>query len=201
MPAQADVGVLVSASAANVAYGQAETFTVTVTTSGTAPTQALLFDGAQELGTVTLTDSGDGYTYTGTLTTSSLGAGSHLIEAAFDGTDTQSPAFTSDLSITVTPDSVLAAALTVGVDRTQVYPGEIVTLSANLAAPGNATGTVNFYDNGTLIGSATVDANGIAQLWVIDLGTGTHNITAEYTGDTNFADSLASATSYQQLTM
>ena len=75
---------------------------------------------------------------------------------------------------------------------------QTVTLTATLT-PGTSTstptGTVQFYSNGTAIGSpATLTAN-IASTTYSFATAGTYAITAIYSGDTNFTTSTASAVS------
>jgi hypothetical protein len=65
--------------------------------------------------------------------------------------------------------------------------GQSVMFTATVS-PSTATGTVNFLDSGTLIGTGTVSA-GMASFATSSLATGAHNITAAYLGD---ADDAAS---------
>jgi hypothetical protein len=66
-----------------------------------------------------------------------------------------------------------------------------VTFTATVAsAAGTPTGTVQFKDNGTNLGSAmTLNASGVATLSTSSLTAGTHIITADYSGDANFNSS------------
>jgi hypothetical protein len=69
-----------------------------------------------------------------------------------------------------------------------------VTLTATVtAASGSAipTGTVTFLDGTTSLGTGTLDAKGVATLAVTTLAVGTHSITANYSGDTNFSGSVS----------
>jgi len=65
-----------------------------------------------------------------------------------------------------------------------------VTFTATLTGPsgtGTPTGTVQFKDGGTNLGTPVMlNASGAAQLTTSTLTTGNHNITADYSGDTNF---------------
>jgi len=53
-------------------------------------------------------------------------------------------------------------------------------------------GTVDFLDNGLLIGSALIQ-NGQAWLTTSSLQAGTHSLTAAFAGSTNFSASRSSA--------
>ena len=71
--------------------------------------------------------------------------------------------------------------------------GQLVTFTATISGGVNATGTVQFKDNGVNIGAPVAVTAGIAQLTINTLGVGTHNITAVYSGDANNAGSTTSA--------
>ena len=73
--------------------------------------------------------------------------------------------------------------------------GQSVTLTATVSSSeGVPTGTVNFWD-GYYVGSATLNANGVATLPNVLLNAGSYNITAVYGGDSNFASSTSAAVS------
>jgi hypothetical protein len=55
------------------------------------------------------------------------------------------------------------------------------------------TGTMNFLDGTTQIGSASLNGSGIAQFSTSALTVGTHSITAVYSGDGNFSGSTSIA--------
>jgi hypothetical protein len=67
--------------------------------------------------------------------------------------------------------------------------GQAVLFTATVS-PSTATGTVQFLDGGNLLGTGTLSA-GIASFMTSSLTSGTHNITASYTGDTNDAGSTS----------
>ncbi len=66
--------------------------------------------------------------------------------------------------------------------------GQSVTFTATeSSSAGTPTGTVQFKDNGTNLGSAVaLNGSGVAQFSTSALTTGTHTITADYSGDANF---------------
>jgi hypothetical protein len=57
------------------------------------------------------------------------------------------------------------------------------TVSSTVSMP---TGFVNFYDGTTLLGTGTVNTNGIAAWPTSSLAVGSHSISAAYQGDLNF---------------
>jgi hypothetical protein len=73
--------------------------------------------------------------------------------------------------------------------------GQSVTFTATVTgAAGTPTGTVQFLDNGTPIGGATLVA-GTASFTTSTLAVGSHSITAVYSGDSTFATSIGSVPS------
>ncbi|MEV4251993.1 Ig-like domain repeat protein [Spirillospora sp. NPDC049652] len=66
----------------------------------------------------------------------------------------------------------------------QAAPGQEVRLTATVTCShGTPTGTVTFLDGDTVIGTAELNAAGVATLTTTDLGEGRHHITAYYEGD------------------
>jgi Bacterial Ig-like domain (group 3)/Calx-beta domain/MBG domain len=66
---------------------------------------------------------------------------------------------------------------------------------------GIPSGTVQFKDNGTNLGGPlTLNASGMATLATADLTTGTHAITADYSGDANFVTSTGTLQGGQVVT-
>nr|WP_237171234.1 Ig-like domain-containing protein [Prescottella equi] len=70
--------------------------------------------------------------------------------------------------------------------------GTSVTLTANVA-PNNATGSVQFKDNGTDIGSPVAVSGGVASLDHTFTSAGSHSITAVFTATGSFAGSTSAA--------
>ena len=72
-----------------------------------------------------------------------------------------------------------------------------MTFTATVAAvspgTGTPTGTVNFFDGATQIGTGTLNSSGVATFSTSTLSVGTHSITAVYAGDTNFTTSTSTA--------
>ncbi len=74
--------------------------------------------------------------------------------------------------------------------------GDTLTLTAKVLAPiytnANPTGTVTFIASGQTLGSATIDGSGTAILNASSsINVGVYNITANYSGDTNYAPSVS----------
>jgi hypothetical protein len=72
-----------------------------------------------------------------------------------------------------------------------------VTFTATVTASnGNTpTGTVDFFDGSTQIGSGTLNSSGVTTFTTSSLAIGTHSITAEYLGDANNPAGISSVLS------
>jgi hypothetical protein len=80
---------------------------------------------------------------------------------------------------------------------TKVISGQSVTFTAKVApqsGSGTPTGSVTFLDGTAAIGSSTL-TNGSAASNMASLSVDTHQITASYSGDSNYASSVSSAVS------
>jgi autotransporter-associated beta strand protein len=176
----------VTSSNASPVYGQAVTFTATVTVSspgvGTPTGTVTFFDGVTSLGTGTLNGN------TATFTTTTLGAGSHSILASYNGDSNFSGSGSvSGLNQIVKQDSTTTSAVTSS-NASPVF-GQTVTFTTTVSAvapgSGTPTGTVTFLDGATSLGTGTL-SNGTATFSTSDLAAGSHSITASYGGDSNF---------------
>jgi len=129
-----------------------------------------------------LDDSGEVELTAGT-TYTVLGAGFSGVIGNFTYRVTGDGAFTtSKVASTTTLDAVPAILL----------PGESVTLTAEVGSVFPATGTVEFFDGSTNLGTQPV-SSGSATLSVSTLSLGDHSITAIYSGDAQNASSTSPA--------
>jgi len=116
------------------------------------------------------------------------GAGSCTITASRAGDANYNAAADVPRSFTIAK-----AATNTAVSST-VNPSDLnqsVTFTATVTSgAGTPTGTVQFKDNATNLGApVALNASGVAQLTTSALTTGTHTITADYSGDANFLTS------------
>ena len=173
--------------------GQTITFTATVAPvspgAGTPSGTVNFTEGATTLASgVTLNGSDQA-----TFTISSLAVGSHTITAIYSG-DTNFTTLTGDDS--ASPQVVNKASTTTAVTSAPnpSTVGQTVTFTATVApvSPGSGTptGTVNFTEGATtLASSVTLNGSDQATFTTSSLASGSHTITATYSGDSNFTTS------------
>jgi uncharacterized protein (TIGR03118 family) len=148
-------------------------------------------------GMVTLQDDG------GPLTTAPLtngvalfstvlrGVGIHHIEAQYQGDDTfLASSSQTDVQVTGPPTTLTLVA------PANAAPGSPVTLTATvLSTGGTPTGEVVFQDGNTVIGTARLNAAGMATFTTSTLAAGAHSLSASYAGDGIFAGSASTPVS------
>jgi len=163
-----------------VLVGQSVTLSATVT--GGAQGDAVdFYDGATKIGSGQLNASG---VATSAWTPS---AGAHSLQAKYLGTAKASASQSAAQSVSVS----VSTSMTVSAPATAVA-GTAVTLSATVT-PSNASGTVQFKDNGTAIGSPVAVAGGAASLQHTFTAGGSHSITADFIAGSGLVNSSASA--------
>lgn len=163
---------VVSSSSSSV-YGGSVMFTATISSGPTGTMK--FYDGSTLIGSGTISGT------TATFSTSSLSGGSHSITAGWAGNTIYSPVNSGpivQLVNTVTP------TLSVGTSGTPSAFAGPVTFTATVSS--GPTGTVNFYDRSTLIGSGTI-TGATATFTTSVLAVGSHVITASWAGNTNYS--------------
>ncbi len=168
-------------------FGQAVTFTATVTSGGLPVTQgSVLFEeGGQVLGLGALDAAGQAR-----LTTSTLAAGAHVIRAEYGGAGLLG---VSAASLTQTV-GVSATTTAVASSLNPSRYGEPVSFTATVAGQfGPAVeGTVSFFVDGAPAGSPLpVGPSGQASLALSNLSLGAHLVTATFSGSANFSGSTS----------
>jgi sugar lactone lactonase YvrE len=174
--------VAIAASATQLSFPGQVTLSANVSsTSGTPSGLVTFYDGQVALGTKSLS-SGQA------VLTTSLSVGSHFVRVEYAGDSNFLSANSTVAAVTVnqaTPAVALAASAT-----QLTFPGEAsftVTVSSSSGSP---SGQVTFRDGQTILGTASL-SDGQAVL-AKSLSVGSHSITAEYSGDTNFTSATSS---------
>jgi hypothetical protein len=179
------------ASSANPsAFGQAVTFTATVSAvapGAGVPTGSVTFkDGAMVLGTVALVGGHAG------LTTGALSVANHVIVVTYLGSGSFNA---SAAGIHQVVNAAATSTSVVGSPNPAVH-GTAVTFTAtvHVVAPGAGvpTGSVTFKDGATVLGTVALSGAGTASVSTSSLAVGTHGITASYGGVPQFTASTGS---------
>ncbi len=171
--------------------GQRVKFTAFVPAGSTGSVS--FYDGATLLATATVDNFG-----VARIQNSTLSIGSHTITAVYSGDACHGSATSADLVQVV---DFVGTETALASSPNPSGCGAKVTLTATVTTPGFngngivaktgaatqdgyfATGDVTFYDGATPLGTATLDAAGVATLSVTGLTAGTHSLSASYLGD------------------
>ncbi len=88
-----------------------------------------------------------------------------------------------------------ATATTLSVSGSTVAVGATITLTASVTSASGtvASGSINFFDGSTQLGSGTVSATGGASYTTATLAAGSHSLTAAFAGNGSFATSTSAA--------
>jgi hypothetical protein len=165
--------------------GQPVTLTATVTTlAGFSPAGGgvTFYDGANTIGTATADNSGNA-----SITTSTLTLGTHSLSATYAGNASVAGSTSPVVSHVV---AITSTETTLTVSPTPSHETEPVILTATVQASGGfPQGIVNFLDNGSNLGSATLGNDQHATIVVTTLTLGTHTLSASYAGTPSFSPS------------
>ncbi len=180
-------------------FGQSVTFTATVTVTapgaGSPAGTVNFLDGVTVIGSCSLPAAAP---FTCTFSTGALSAATHSITATYVGNanfNTSTSAAVSQVVNKANTSTSLSSSANPSVFGQSVTFTATVTVTAPGA--GSPTGTVNFLDGVTVIGSCSLPA---AAPFTCTFSTGalsvaTHSITATYVGDGNFNTSTSAAVS------
>ena len=169
--------------------GATVTLSATATVpGGTVPVggSMVFYDGTTALGTVPIASG------VATLTTTSLGVGSHSLSGVASG---DAANLTGTTNVVAEVVNATATTTVLGSNNSSVSVGTSVTLTASVSN-GTAqvpTGTVQFTDGAAVLGSVAVSPSGQAVLVLSTLTPGVHSIVAVYSGDTNDQGSQSAA--------
>ena len=157
-----------------VMLGNNTTLTATVSSPYGTPTGSVTFmDGGTVLGTVPLNASG-----VATLTVSFSTAGTHPLTVSYPGAG-----FFQAANSAVLNEIVQTLGTTLGLTSSvnPVNVGANTVLTATITSTsGTPTGTITFLDGTTVLGTAPLNAGGVATLTVSFSTPGTHPLTASY---------------------
>ena len=170
------------ASAANPStFGQSVALSAAVT-PGTATGSVQFLDGASVLGAATVSNGA------ATLSLTTLSAGAHSITAVYSGDANYLTSTSPAVAQTV---NRAPTSLTLSTNPNPSICGARVLLTAELSGQPPATGTIQFLDGVTVLGTAPVNPGGdtFAEIW--NFSAGAHSLTAVYSGDANYLASTS----------
>jgi len=159
----------------------------TVTAPSGTPTGTIVFyDGTTAIGSAAVNGSG-----VATFSTALLSAATHSLTAQYSGDTTNASATSNVVSEVI---QLATSVTTLASNQATATVGTTVTFTSSVTSTNGPapTGTVQFTDGTTLLGSASVLANGTASLPVSILAPGAHAIVATYSGDSDNATSSSS---------
>jgi len=175
-------------------------FNVTVTA-----TDANSNTDAGYTGTVQFSSSAGSATLPSNYTFTGGDAGVHVFSVTLNSAGNITVTATDTVTGTITGNDVVAVkgdtTTVLSSSDTSSVVGQSVTFTATVSSTttGTITGTVTFKDGAATLGSGSV-SSGTATYTTSALAAGTHSITAEYGGSTNFNASTSSAVS-QEVTL
>jgi sugar lactone lactonase YvrE len=197
-----------TAGASSFVHGTSVTLTAQVSASGGTPSGevALLSNGAVKgnIGYITLANG------TGSLQTIAVPGGNYQLLGRYSGDGIYGSSTSAPLNISVTPEpSAIQFKDESGLSSTG---SPISNLSGQTLANGStvsfevavapvsavsgatpASGTVTISDNGSALGTFTLDAYGLTEFSSAALAPGTHSLVVSFSGDTSYAASDTSA--------
>ncbi|HJU92491.1 MAG TPA: Ig-like domain repeat protein [Pyrinomonadaceae bacterium] len=167
-------------------FGGTATLTATLTTGGSVLSGKTVSFTVNGSGVGNATTNASGVATLSGVSISGVNAGTHpdAVGASFAAEPGNFSASSGTGPLTVN-QAATATAVSSSVNPSEF--GQSVTFTATVASSGGTpTGTVQFKDGNSNLGSPQTLTAGVAQLSTSSLASGTHTITAEYSGDTNF---------------
>ena len=188
VPITTSVSLTATPNPSNTDQSVTLTATVSSTSATPGPTgQVFFLDGSTVIGSAAVSSGKS------TLTTTFTTAGAHLLTAKYSGDANYQGSTSAVYTQTVNSSTTPTDTLELSVSTAKAVFGQHVVLFArlvgNISTP--PTGTVNFFDGSTNIGSASL-ASSSAYL-VVTLAVGSHSITASWAGDSNWPAATSAA--------
>jgi hypothetical protein len=167
--------------------GGSVTFTAMVVPgAATGTVQFTVYNSGNQMSNVPATVTGGVATWT----TTNLSSGSNTVTAVYSGDANYGGSTSAAVNQTVrfTSYTVLSSS-----PNPSIIGGPVALTATLYPANNGQTGSVQFFNGTTLLGTGTVSASGVAQLMTTTLPAGTDSLTASYSGDPNWASSTSSA--------
>jgi hypothetical protein len=178
---QAPTTLSLTSPGAASTWGQPVTFTASAAPSAATGTVQFT-DGPAAIGAATIANG------VASLTMPSLSVGNHAILASYNGDGVY---LATSSTVWVQTVNTAPSSVAVSSSLNPSTAGQLIFLSATVS-PTAATGSVQFLDGATVVGVSNV-VNGTASLMNLTLAAGSRSITAQYSGDGNYAGSTSAA--------
>jgi hypothetical protein len=119
-----------------------------------------------------------------------LTVGSHTLSAIYSGNSSFATSTSPPTSETV---SSVPTTTTLSATPNPAAVGQVILLTAAISPSpvGAPFGAVNFFDGANLVGTANVNAAGVAAFSAAGLSVGSHILSATYSGNAGFASSTS----------
>ena len=188
--ARAPTTTSITVTPSSILFGQPVTFTASTSSAiGVIPTGTVTF----KQGTTVLATSSLDTTGAATFTTNALSVGNHNVTASFPAT-TDFGASSSTVTETVgklpTSTSLSSSADPSTAKSNLTFTATVlVTSGTTTSFTGSPTGSVAFYDGAAKLGASALSSSGVSTFATKSLSSGSHNITAVYAGNSDFATS------------
>ena len=192
---QPEAAVFTISAPASVALGATVTATVTLSSASGVGTPNVSVtvtpSGITGATAVTQTITGTGGTASAPFTFITKQAGSVALQASCTSNDASFTCYTPQTSTTTVPQATPTVALSITPNTPTA--GTPVSFQANVTGVAGigATGTVQFFDGATAIGSGSAPG----ATYTGTLAPGAHTLTAVYQGDSNYAKTTSNAVS------
>jgi hypothetical protein len=177
----ANITVLISST--SVIVGQPVTLEAYVNPSLATGT-VTFYNGSNAIGSAAINSFGASTTGIALLTTIFSSSGPQSITAQYSGNAFYSATTSAVATITVDSNHLSPSSISLQASTTTPQYQTPVTLTATVS-PSSVTGTVSFYNGGTLVGSAPVNGSAVTLTTSFAAG-GTATVRAVYSGDYNY---------------
>jgi large repetitive protein len=186
--------ITLTASANPAIYATPLTFLATVKGNGGVATGSVTFtDGGTSIGIALLNANG-----VATLSSSALAPGLNTVVANYAGDSSIGASSSTPQMVSV--KQLTSVALASSANPEMTLSSMVLSATVGNEGVGQATGTVTFTDGSTQVGTAALNAEGVASLTVPSLAAGNHPLLASYGGDSeNFASTSTSLVEGVQL--
>ncbi|MBF5045232.1 Ig-like domain repeat protein [Aggregicoccus sp. 17bor-14] len=185
-----DTTAQLSATPSPAAYGQSLTLTARLAVASGEPTGSVAFFATQGAGPERALGVAPVSARGASLVAPSLEPGAYSLRAVYSGDAHFSGAEAPALALKVSPaqtQTALASAGPVDLDT----PARLSATVTSSGAAGTPTGLVTFREGERVLGSAALDAAGVATLEASLLGAGTHSLVAAYAGAERYLPSTS----------